>query len=675
LPPLTRCQPRASRIELALLLVALVAAAALRAYHLGLPTLTGDEWFMLRNHDEGPAWIVHQARVFEPHPLLYYLGLWAWIDLAGRTEWALRYPSVLFGVLTCAAVWRLARDAAGPPAAAAGLLLAAINPYLVAQAQNARNYAMVAALATVATAALLVASRRGGRAWRRYALLMILALHTHLNAALIAAAHALWVLAGWAIRRRRPERAAWRAGLAALALFLPWLVYAWPALTAYQGFYPERVGVGEVLLRTLGTFAYGQTEPPRRALIALAGAPILIGSGWAAWRRRDPAPLLLVATAGLPVVGTALLFLVRPMFEERYLIVAAPTCLALAAIGALPLGRSDVVLEHLAGNRRGAPGASPLGLRSRAGSAWSGEGRACPERSEGVGVRSRSADRARSIAVQTAPGLALLVGLVLATIPFLRGYYPAVEAGRPDWRGLAAWIAEREHPGDVALVTGNGVADAYGYYRRAAAPVVLVADESTAARDLEALLAGSPRGAFLLPYWESPPDRAAHDALVGRGFADQARWFRGQRVQYVALPAADDRPAGPSGAVWADAIELESATVPSARVAPGEAVRILLNWRTRAPAPDLKLSLRLQRPSGQSVAQLDRRPVDEARPFPTIAPGQTVRDGHLLWTAPDLPPGPYRVALLLYRPEDARAVRPNGADGDLVALGSIDVGP
>src|SRR5437867_2527341 len=88
--------------------------------------------------------------------------------------------------------------------------------------------------------------------------------------------------------------------------------------------------------------------------------------------------------------------------------------------------------------------------------------------------------------------------------------------------------------------------------------------------------------------------RAPRLARVGRGFADQARWFRGQRVQYVALPAADDRPAGPSGAVWADAIELESAAVPSARVAPGEAVRILLNWRTRAPAPDLKLSLRLQ---------------------------------------------------------------------------------
>jgi mannosyltransferase len=617
LPPLDRCPPRPARVELAWLVLVLVAAAALRAYHLGLPTLTGDEWFMLRNHDEGPAWIVRQARVFEPHPLLYYLGFWAWVELTGSSEWAMRYPSALFGVLTCAAVWRLARDAAGPPAGAAAVLLVAINPYQVAQAQNARNYAMVAALATLATAALLVATRRGGRAWHRYAALLLLALHTHLNAVLVAAAHALWVLVSLTLRRARPDPAAKRAGLAVVVLFLPWLAYAWPALTAYQGFYPERVTLPEVLVRTLGTFAYGQTPPPRRALIALAGAPLLAAAAlaaWRAWRRRDDRPLLVTLTAGLPVVGTALVFLVRPMFEERYLIVAAPTCLALIAIGALAIGRSHALLR-----------------------------------------------------------LTLVGGLAVATAPFLRDYYPTVAASRPDWRGLAAWVAERERPGDVALVTGHGVADAYGYYRRAAAPIVLAADDATAARDVEALLGRSPRGAFLLPYWESPPDRVAHDALVARGFADQARWFRGQRVQYVALPTPDDPAPRASGAVWLDAIELTSAAVASPRVAPGEAVRVALSWRARAAAPDLKISLRLQRPGGDGVAQLDRRPVDESRPFPSMRPGETVRDGHLLWTPPDLPPGPYRVALLLYRPEDARAVAPVGADGDLVALGSVDV--
>ena len=71
------------------------------------------------------------------------------------------------------------------------------------------------------------------------------------------------------------------------------------------------------------------------------------------------------------------------------------------------------------------------------------------------------------------------------------------------------------------LVTGHGVADAYGYYRRAKAPIVLAADEESAPSALRTLLARPPSGAFLLPYWESSPDRLAHDED-----ADLRRWSR-----------------------------------------------------------------------------------------------------------------------------------------------------
>src|SRR5687767_15727976 len=136
LRPASRALSAVGRLETALAGLLLLGAMALRARRLGVPTLTGDEWFMLRNAHEGPAWIVRQARVFEPHPLLYYLGFWAWVGLAGSTEWAMRYPSALFGVLTCAAVWRLVRDAAGPAVALGAGLLIAINPYQVAQSQD-----------------------------------------------------------------------------------------------------------------------------------------------------------------------------------------------------------------------------------------------------------------------------------------------------------------------------------------------------------------------------------------------------------------------------------------------------------------------------------------------------------------------------------------------------------
>jgi mannosyltransferase len=610
----------ASRLEVGALCLLLLGALALRARHLGVPTLTGDEWFMLRNAHEGPAWILGQARVFEPHPLLYYVGFWAWVGLSGSTEWAMRYPSVLFGVLTCAALWRLGREVGGPLVALGAVLLAAVNPYQVAQSQNARNYAMVAALATTATALLLVAARRDDApSWRRYALGLLLALHTHLNAILTALAHALWYVGRQRLRRTAPSRGARLAAGTILGLFLPWLLYAAPALRAYQGFYPERVGPLDVAVRTLGSFSFGQHETPRRLFVAGVALLALIGAARAirrarATRARTGGMLVLLAAA-LPLAGAAALFMLRPMFEERYLIVAAPPLIALVAFGAGALGR---------------------------------------------------------LAPQF--GAAAILGLTIVSLPFLQRYYPAAAEARPDWRGLAAWIDAAERPGDVVLITGHGVADAYGYYRRADAPVALAADTATAEADLAALLVATPRGAFHLPYWEAPPDKLAHDRLVGVGFAGESRWFRGQRAQYFGLPAPDDPAPTVADTRWSESLELVDAMVAPSAVSPGQAVRVALTWRAVAAAPDLKISLRLlDSGDGRTRAQIDRRPADESRPFPSLKPGETLRDGHALAVPPDVPPGRYAVALLLYRPEDARAVPPERPGGDLVQIGAVAV--
>jgi hypothetical protein len=628
LRPLTGALPRPGRaLELTLFVILLIAAMALRTHRLGAPTLSGDEWFMYRNYLEGPAWIVHQARTFEPHPLLYYLGFWGWVGLAGTSEWAMRYPSVLFGLLTCAAVWRLARDAAGPWVGLGGLLLAAINPYQIAQAQNARNYAMVAALATLATGLLLVASRRGGAAWYRYGLVLFLALNTHLNAALAAAAHVVWVGGRWLLRGERPDPAAFRTAAVVGILFLAWLLYALPALASYPGYFPERVGFVEVLQRTLGTFAFGQTEGPRRLLVAAIGGLALAAAAYAAWRARrwrDDAALLVGLVAGLPVVGTAVMFLVRPMFEERYLIVAAPATVALLAIGLTQLSRVSVALP--------------------------------------------------------APAL---VALLYVSFPFVSRYYPAVEVSRPDWRGLADWIAATARTGEVVLITGHGVADLYGYYGKAPLPTLLAADEATAPGDVASLAGMGAVGAYHLPFLDAPPDRIARDELLRVGFAAENRWFRNQRAEYFALPGRATFPTPqPIGARWAGAIELISAAVGPARAAPGDPVGVALDWRTLDAPPDLKESLRLFAPDGKQVAQLDRRPVDETRPFPTIKPGEAMRDGHALRLPKDAAPGRYEAAVLLYDPNDAKALPPTAdpavlrADNrDLVRLGSVEVAP
>jgi hypothetical protein len=356
-------------------------------------------------------------------------------------------------------------------------------------------------------------------------------------------------------------------------------------------------------------------------LVAAVAGLIVLAVGWSiwrAWRGRDDHPLLIVLAAGLPVVGAALLFLVRPMFEERYLIVAAPACLALVAIGASAIGRLF----------------RPIGLL---GLAW----------------------------------------LTLATWPFLDRYYESIAGSRPDWRGLARSIAAHEREGDVVLITGQGVADAYSYYGRGAAPVVVADTAVGVDAAVDRLVASGTSGAFVLPYWDAPADLRASERLREVGFAEPTHWFGNQRRQYFALARAGDPAPRQIGATWRGSIELARASVAPTQVERGEAIRVQVEWRARAAAPDLKVSLRLLRPDTGSVAQLDRRPLDEARPFPSIGIGEAVRDGYALRLPEDLAPGPYLVALLLYEPEGARAIPPDPgahlapASPDLVLLGEL----
>ncbi|HLZ10066.1 MAG TPA: glycosyltransferase family 39 protein, partial [Chloroflexota bacterium] len=322
-------------IVLAVLIVA--ASFALRVNNLGLPNLTGDEWFMLRNHDQGLAWILHQAHVFEPHPLIYYVGLAGWIEVAGRSEFAMRFPSVIAGVVLTVTSIGLGRALIGDRA---GLLVGAIvalNPYQIAESRNARNYAMVTAASAIASLLFLRALSRGRRSdWAFYGLAMIVALNIHYDAALVLAVHVAFVVVAWlgkglagvfdfgsqpiVVKRRFPTW--WLQTTAVIVVvFAIWLAYAWPALVAYNGYFPTPVGLDRVLGRSLATFSLGAVAAIRDAIPAFALA--VIGLAWLFLARRSSALFLGLYTL-LPILAVGILFLARPMFDERYLIVLAP---------------------------------------------------------------------------------------------------------------------------------------------------------------------------------------------------------------------------------------------------------------------------------------------------------------------------------------------------------------
>ena len=177
----------------------------------------------------------------DTHPPLYYLIIHVTRQLFGLSDFAFRYPSVLFGVLLIPLLYQLGRRLVPSPfgrglgrgSLVLGLLvalLAAVNPLQVYYSQEARMYTLLVLLATGMSYALWRAlrgeesltQRRKERQAKRselgvfaslrehsllrwmflYAILAALAVYTHYTAVFLVAAQALfwaWLL--------------WRAGL------------------------------------------------------------------------------------------------------------------------------------------------------------------------------------------------------------------------------------------------------------------------------------------------------------------------------------------------------------------------------------------------------------------------------------------------------------------------------
>lgn len=342
-------------------------AAILRLFHLGHPSLWVDELFTWRSAGVGRPWGVAEL-LQDVHGPLHSLMLHVWTRWAGDSEWALRLPSALLGVILVAAIAWLAARWLGESAAVPAAWLAAGSPFLVWYAQEARNYTLLMLCACLATIALLELRRAmSARGVLAYLLAAWAGLLSNLSFALLVPVH----LAGWLCTPGHPGvRLARAAGVALTLLVLvsPW-VGPIRGIWDWQRLQPARVaGVDETPLRGTGSFhpaaipfaaasfSVGYTlGPPLRALRAepglaalrpyalpLAVAALVFGAltalGFRALQRR-----------GRLVEG--LLWLVVPallvsyfawqnfkVFHPRYLSVALPAYLALlaAALADLP---------------------------------------------------------------------------------------------------------------------------------------------------------------------------------------------------------------------------------------------------------------------------------------------------------------------------------------------------
>lgn len=619
--------PSRARLEVrALVAVSIISliALALRLCQVSAPTITPDEWFSLRIAREGLLWLLGLARDFEPHPPLFSFGFVPFVSVAGESELAMRFLPVAFGVLTVPVGFALGHALLDTRAGLVAASMLAINPYMVAQAQNARSYTMIILLVMLSTYFLVLAIKSSSRRhWVAYALASIAMLYTHYNAGFILLAHGTLIVGGCVLSRR------WRsivlrpwagAVLAMVGLFGPWVVYVLPLLTSYRGFYPEPIAPLTLLQRTLVAYSAGQQETGVLAsTLALAMVALAcIGFGFA-WRKNVLAAAVTGLCVVVPVVVAIVVFAVRPMFEERYLIVLAPAFILLAAFGIVAVSRAHRLL-----------------------------------------------------------GAVAFMVVVCGCLYHLIAYYPWVVESRNDHRSMAQWIEVVGRSGDVIVATGNSVAELFSYYYEGSLPLVVAADQERTEALLSEVLSQRPTGIWHLPYCDTSADLIATDILSRRGFATEGHWFRGVQAKYYALDSGT-MATQTVDAVWADHLRLSGRSLDPLAVEPGDVLRVALRWEALAQIDqDYKVSLRLRDRDGAVITQLDRRPVNGLAPTSGWEPGESIVDNYGLMLPLATAPGSYKLELVVYDDGTGREVPVRVASGSplvSVELGKVDVRP
>lgn len=615
------------------LLALILVAFALRVVRLDAQELRGDEafgyFFTLRPYADIVA---ATLALHEPHPVASYFLQKTWMNWTGDSEFALRFVSVWWGVVAIALLWRLARRLAlGPPTALLGAGLLALSPYVIEPSQTARMYSISLALTLASSWLALEALARGRwRYWGAYVAVSWLALHTHYYAIFILVAQNLFVaLAAWRDGAMRRKLGRWLTAQAGLwGLYLPWLIVARSTLTGYGGA-GDSPAFAPMLRRALSAFLAGDAirASEQTPLAVIGGALALIGVLRLAMRggRGRQTLLLLLLYGGLPVIATWLSAQSRPIFNERYLVAAAPAYYLLLAIGLTP-------------------------------------GSATGETTPAPRSRRRLGEMAAAVSL-----LILLLGAGVLLGRYYAGPNPNQTAG---WRQLAAALSQftaGQPPEHVRLVQNYPDPALWYYYRGPVSHLVLPPaphdERRTDAEVLSLRAAGVGRVVLIVdekPTWDD--ERLASAILTQHYPLIAEQTIRHWPIQIY------DRPDGawsPIQIAFGE-IRLTAVNLPQTTVGPGGVLAVHLRWQADAAdrARAVKATVQLLTPDGRMAAQMDR----------LLTAAELIGDfaSYGLPVPADAPPGNYHLIVAVYDPAQPGAPRLLTATGaDHAALGGV----
>ena len=322
-----------------LILPIVALAFATRLYRLGEQSLWFDEivivalaripWY------DGLVAALGQGIQFTPM-FPWVIKLWLAV---GDTDWLLRVPAVIVGVLTVPMVFKLGRlyfsDGVGLLAA----FIFAINPYQVWYGQEVKLYALLTLAAVGAMAAFGQMLRTGGRRglWPLI-LFNLLGFTAHYFAFLVSTVQFLYLVITF--KRTYPLLRRWVAAqvIPSLAL-VPW----WLFIIQQRHF---AVGIGWARrpywldpLLTLWNFSFGYTgELSITAVISLAVMTLGLGTGlWEAWRKPMQGWLMTLWLVFPPIITLLMSFGRISFYVDRYLLIITPALTVLTVSGLLSI--------------------------------------------------------------------------------------------------------------------------------------------------------------------------------------------------------------------------------------------------------------------------------------------------------------------------------------------------
>lgn len=337
----------------------LALAAVVRIVGLGQRSLWTDEGSTWTAATLGWSDLIRRCVERDASPPLYYvLTAWA-LKLGGDGEAQLRLVSLLASLVMVWLAYRLARLAMPRGPATFAALLAALSPYQVMYAHEARTYALAGMLLLASLLLFeraIVHGRRG--AWVGYVLVSAIGLYTQTISALGVSAQVVVVLLFPEARRRALSFALAQAAIA--LLYAPWL---WASASAAEHLssshwyidQPEAAGVFKVFrtvllspMSVVSRIEHGHTPGldaflPRALawgiLVLGVAGPLVASCDGFARRQSRTGTALLWAGWLVPIVAVSALSFRSPLLLPRYFVFAGIPVAALLALGVSALPR------------------------------------------------------------------------------------------------------------------------------------------------------------------------------------------------------------------------------------------------------------------------------------------------------------------------------------------------